>query len=339
MQSASKTPNRKSSELPNRPSGSGSQGNSKNVGKSGGYVKMQSATKTPLRVTSTPAFSKQARGGSKPVLGGGNRDDQLSFDTINGLDGAKPFVDPGTVSAIDDGEQGDLLTEAEIQSVINTIANNPNLTGPQIASLGQLLQADKDRKQQAVADAVSGLATALAQLIGGATSSSGSGQSNLGGSGDGGQSALGGGSAPDFDSPTTGGGGGQYEAGPVDSGAVGGSIAAGTGADVGSVQAEADDDEAPLQTKRYLHVRNRTGETLTVRLKLPGREGTWKWEFEPGEESDLSIDGERLTAKKVFIWAETATNQWDGNKKQALVVVAQPYRAETIETVTTDFEK
>jgi hypothetical protein len=63
-----------------------------------------------------------------------------------------------------------------------------------------------------------------------------------------------------------------------------------------------------------------------------GDEGPRTWHLSSDQAGYLAIDGERLAANSVFIWAESASSQWPQYKEEALVLVPEPYQADDIDT-------
>jgi hypothetical protein len=86
--------------------------------------------------------------------------------------------------------------------------------------------------------------------------------------------------------------------------------------------AAAAEPEEAVQTRRYLKVKNDTGEKLTVwlRYRTLTTDGEWRWypgewekplcyELDPGEETYLSHEGWKVNASRVRIWAETPSGE------------------------------
>jgi hypothetical protein len=99
---------------------------------------------------------------------------------------------------------------------------------------------------------------------------------------------------------------------------------------------EADEDEAPLQEVRYLRVRNESGGDLRVFARI-GDGPTWNWDFAPGEAAYLAVDGERLAAAEVYLWAVAEGKRWPTYEQDPLALVREPYRAEAVATFTYTF--
>jgi hypothetical protein len=117
------------------------------------------------------------------------------------------------------------------------------------------------------------------------------------------------------------------------------------------------------QSRRYLRVKNETGQTLTffVRYRTLNVRDEWKWypesqtgedqavrfELEPGAEADLEHEGFQINASRVRIWGELEDGQEiDDYKDQDLWLVPEIhgddehcYYADEMETFTFTFEK
>jgi hypothetical protein len=96
--------------------------------------------------------------------------------------------------------------------------------------------------------------------------------------------------------------------------------------------------EAPLQEVRYLRVVNRTGQDLTVYVQTDEDQEPLAWSLVPDGAGYLKVDGERLAAARVWIWAESESAAWADYRDEALTLVEEPYRAADIDTFTYTFE-
>lgn len=93
------------------------------------------------------------------------------------------------------------------------------------------------------------------------------------------------------------------------------------------------------QTRRYLHVKNNTGEQLAVYLQFraPDERGEWIWlpanpgasrealtfELAAGQEGPLEYSGAPISASRVRIWAESASRKWVKFHDQDLWLVSE----------------
>jgi hypothetical protein len=118
-------------------------------------------------------------------------------------------------------------------------------------------------------------------------------------------------------------------------GIIEGDVAVGETASVTTEGVSADDG---YQTVRYLVVNNQTGQQLRVYVQRPEEDQPKCWTFEPGEKDVLLVDGQRLAASQVWIWAESKTGSWTKYKEEALVMVPEPYQADEIGTWTHIFQ-
>jgi hypothetical protein len=97
-----------------------------------------------------------------------------------------------------------------------------------------------------------------------------------------------------------------------------------------------EEPEEVTQNRRYLKVKNDTGEKLTVwvRYRTQTVRDEWKWypagdealcyELAPGQETYLSHEGWRVNASRVRIWAQTASGeQMDEYKDKDLWLVPE----------------
>ena len=115
------------------------------------------------------------------------------------------------------------------------------------------------------------------------------------------------------------------------------------------------DDSAPLQSERYLHVKNETADKLTVyvQYRTALSSGKWVWlpedpeksqetlayDLEPGEEMHLGDGQAALTASRVRLWAVTENGDgWLDYKDKDLWLVPEEedgqhcYYADEVET-------
>jgi hypothetical protein len=102
------------------------------------------------------------------------------------------------------------------------------------------------------------------------------------------------------------------------------------------IAAEAEPGDV-AQTRRYLKLKNETGEKLTVwlRYRTLTTDSGWKWfpeggptelcyELDPGEETYLSHEGWKINADRVRVWARTAGGElMDEFKAQDLWLVPE----------------
>lgn len=120
-----------------------------------------------------------------------------------------------------------------------------------------------------------------------------------------------------------------------------------------------DKDDAVLQNKRFLKLRNETDSTLTVNLQFRTTEaGAWTWipgdpakttdalsfEIEAGKELDVMHKDERIGASRVRLWAATPKQKWTTYKTKDLWLVPERtdegehvYMASGMETFTFAF--
>jgi hypothetical protein len=94
----------------------------------------------------------------------------------------------------------------------------------------------------------------------------------------------------------------------------------------------------PWQTVRYLRVANRTGQDLTVYVQTPDDEEPLAWQLAPDQTADLGVDGERLAAAQVWIWAESESAAWTDYQDEPLTLVEEAYRSPRIGTYTYAFD-
>src|SRR5262249_21329331 len=87
---------------------------------------------------------------------------------------------------------------------------------------------------------------------------------------------------------------------------------------------------------RFLRLKNATGENLSVFVQYytlndqnewvwlpnpPGGERVIEFQIEDGADTNLFVDGWRLNANRVRIWARSGTKQWDGYRDRDLELV------------------
>ena len=103
-------------------------------------------------------------------------------------------------------------------------------------------------------------------------------------------------------------------------------------------EAGADDGTLRRRKRRYLVVKNATGEQLTVFVRYYTKvsDGTWvwvkgKWVVEPGERKHLERGGQKLSASQMNIWAEGRSAQWY-EFKDSTMSLGKPYTADHTET-------
>ena len=110
---------------------------------------------------------------------------------------------------------------------------------------------------------------------------------------------------------------------------------AGTDAGADSVGEEA---APPRQRVKYLRVANRTGQDLRVYVRAGDDEGPSVRYLPAGTASYITVDGRRLAASEVRVWAKSDTSAWTDYKEEPLTLVSAPYRAAEIATYTHVFE-
>src|SRR5262249_22095612 len=135
----------------------------------------------------------------------------------------------------------------------------------------------------------------------------------------------------------------------------------GAGRGTGSEQEERPAPQVTTQTQRYLKVRNQTGQRLTVYVQFraptdqgqeawypaaPGASaGPLKFELEAGAGGGrgggggLGYGAAPIRPGRARLWAESASGQWLKYKDQDVVLVPQPYRADTLGTHTHTFNR
>ena len=119
-------------------------------------------------------------------------------------------------------------------------------------------------------------------------------------------------------------------------GYVGGGNNGGYGGDV--IDSSSAAEEETMQNVRYLRVRNETGEALRVFVKLEQGGKTFSWNFAPGANAYLAINGEKLATDRVYIWGQSGQKRWAGpHQTSGLTLVSQPYASEEIGTFTYTF--
>jgi len=92
----------------------------------------------------------------------------------------------------------------------------------------------------------------------------------------------------------------------------------------------------PWQTVRYLRVSNQSEVTLTVSGQLTQDGPTYTWTVEPGVTTFLAIDGEKIAAAQVFLWARSGNRSWM-SARDGLTLVSEPYQANNIGVFTYTF--
>ena len=95
-------------------------------------------------------------------------------------------------------------------------------------------------------------------------------------------------------------------------------------------------EELPWQEVRYLRVSNQSGVDLTVYVRTSDGV-TWRWNIAADALTYLAIDGERLTAREVFLWAGAGGRSWNQYREQPLVLVPTAYQSAGIATFTFTF--
>jgi hypothetical protein len=110
---------------------------------------------------------------------------------------------------------------------------------------------------------------------------------------------------------------------------------AGTDAGADSVGEEA---APPVLRVRYLRVVNRTGQDLRVYVQAGDDDGPSVRHLPAGTASYVTVDGRRLAASEVRVWAKSDTSAWTDYKQVPLTLVPEPYRAAEVATYTHVFE-
>jgi hypothetical protein len=105
----------------------------------------------------------------------------------------------------------------------------------------------------------------------------------------------------------------------------------------GSVSA-GEEAAPPVRRVRYLRVVNRTGQDLRVYVRAGDDEGPSVRYLPAGTASYITVDGARLAASEVRVWAKSDTSAWTDYKQVPLTLVAEPYRAAEVATYTHVFE-
>jgi hypothetical protein len=110
---------------------------------------------------------------------------------------------------------------------------------------------------------------------------------------------------------------------------------AGTAAAADSVGEES---APPVQRVKYLRVANRTGQDLRVYVRAGDDEGPSVRHLPAGGASYVMVDGRRLAASEIRVWAKSDTSAWAEHKHVPLALVPEPYRAAEVATYTHVFE-
>jgi hypothetical protein len=92
----------------------------------------------------------------------------------------------------------------------------------------------------------------------------------------------------------------------------------------------------PWQTVRYLRVSNQSGVTLTIFVQLTQDGPTHNWTVEPGVTTYLAIDGQKIAAAQVFIWAQSGDRSWT-SARDGLTLVSEAYQAHDVAAFTYTF--
>jgi hypothetical protein len=120
---------------------------------------------------------------------------------------------------------------------------------------------------------------------------------------------------------------------PPDGTGNGGNSDVGGGSDQGG-------DDAVAQTRRYLRVKNATGQRIKVwvQYRTMNDQEQWQWypadparakrgvsfDFEPGEESLVEHNGQRIDGSRVRLWAQAKDgSRWDEYKDKDLWLVSE----------------
>ena len=94
--------------------------------------------------------------------------------------------------------------------------------------------------------------------------------------------------------------------------------------------------ESPWQNVRYLRVNNQSGVTLNVFVQLTPDSPAYTWTIEPGAMTFLAIDGERIAAAQVCLWAQSGDRNWSSNRN-GLTLVSDPYQSDEVGVFTYTF--
>jgi hypothetical protein len=98
------------------------------------------------------------------------------------------------------------------------------------------------------------------------------------------------------------------------------------------------DTEVSEQAVRYLCVANRSGQDLTVYVKVNEDDQPWIWSIPDGRTAYLAAEGERLAASAVYIWAESGSGtKWTKNKDDVRNLVPAPCQANEVRTFACTF--
>jgi hypothetical protein len=109
------------------------------------------------------------------------------------------------------------------------------------------------------------------------------------------------------------------------------------GTDTGADSA-GEESAAPVRRVKYLRVANRTGQDLRVYVRAGDDEGPSVRYLPAGAASYITVDGRRLAASEVRVWAKSDTSAWTDYKEEPLTLVPEPYRAAEVATYTHVFE-
>jgi hypothetical protein len=101
---------------------------------------------------------------------------------------------------------------------------------------------------------------------------------------------------------------------------------------------EGEEDTSEELTVRYVRVVNKTGKELKVYVRLDPSDEPWSWRFAAGKTGYLKVDGKKLAAGAIYLWAEAGSTRWGRHRTKALNLVPKPYRADDAETYTHTFE-
>lgn len=81
---------------------------------------------------------------------------------------------------------------------------------------------------------------------------------------------------------------------------------------------------------------NQTGRALTIFAQLTQDGPTYQWDVQPGVTTFLSINGERIAAAEVFLWAQSGDSNWTA-ARDGLALVSAPYQAYDVGVFTYTF--
>ncbi|MFO0842959.1 MAG: hypothetical protein U0797_11270 [Gemmataceae bacterium] len=105
----------------------------------------------------------------------------------------------------------------------------------------------------------------------------------------------------------------------------------------GAAQAQLPVSGTDLQTRKQLRIANATGFPLTVFLRVTGDSTVYRFDVPIGGVGHLRVNGVRVLASEVNLWAEGGGRIWTKFRYTPLVMVSAPYVALTPKTFTFTF--